>query len=121
MYIFNEYDASFMPRPWEMKERFDTITTDFAYVRWLGDRKGIEKQQGWKNWVDLLKEMVNNKKIRKLLRFREQPLRRAWARDRETVHGLVGQETMKSCQACGELLRIPNLELSARQSAFRHD
>jgi uncharacterized protein YecE (DUF72 family) len=32
-------DTSFVPRPWEMKEKFDLITTDFAYVRWLGDRR----------------------------------------------------------------------------------
>jgi len=24
------------PSPWEMKEKFDLITADFAYVRWLG-------------------------------------------------------------------------------------
>jgi uncharacterized protein YecE (DUF72 family) len=71
-------DTSFVPRPWEMKETFDMITADFAYVRWLGDRKGIEKlTETWdkavvdrssdlKNWVDLLKQMVNDKKIRKL-------------------------------------------------------
>ena len=33
-------DTSFVPRPWEMKEKFDLVTGDFAYVRWLGDRKG---------------------------------------------------------------------------------
>jgi uncharacterized protein YecE (DUF72 family) len=37
-------DTSFMPRPWELKQKFDLVTADFAYVRWLGDRKGIEKQ-----------------------------------------------------------------------------
>ena len=74
-------DTSFMPRPWEVKQKFDLITADFAYVRWLGDRKEIEKQTAtWdktvidrtsdlRNWVDLLKEMVNNKKIRKLFAF----------------------------------------------------
>ena len=36
-----------MPRPWEMKEKFDMITADFAYVRWLGDRKAIEEQTTW--------------------------------------------------------------------------
>src|SRR6266404_1496759 len=36
-------DTSFVSRPWEMKEKFDLITADFAYVRWLGDRKGIEE------------------------------------------------------------------------------
>ena len=33
-------DTSFMPRPWEMKADLDLITADFAYIRWLGDRKG---------------------------------------------------------------------------------
>jgi uncharacterized protein YecE (DUF72 family) len=37
-------DQSWMPRPWEMKEKFDLITADFTYVRWLGDRKGIEER-----------------------------------------------------------------------------
>jgi uncharacterized protein YecE (DUF72 family) len=58
-------DTSFMPRPWEQK--LDLITTDFAYVRWLGDRKGIERETTtWdktivdrgddlRNWVDLFK------------------------------------------------------------------
>jgi uncharacterized protein YecE (DUF72 family) len=74
-------DTSFMPRPWEMKEKFDLITADFAYVRWLGDRKGIEKQTTtWdktvvdriddlKNWVELLRGLVTDKRIRKILAF----------------------------------------------------
>jgi uncharacterized protein YecE (DUF72 family) len=63
-------DQSWMPRPWEMKEKFDLITADFAYVRWLGDGKGIEEQtKTWdktivdrrgdlKNWVELFREFV---------------------------------------------------------------
>jgi uncharacterized protein YecE (DUF72 family) len=35
-------DQSWMPRPWEMASKFDLVTADFDYVRWLGDRKGIE-------------------------------------------------------------------------------
>jgi uncharacterized protein YecE (DUF72 family) len=74
-------DTSFVPRPWEMKGKFDMITADFAYVRWLGDRHGIEKvTQVWdktvvdrkndlKNWVTVLKELVLNKKIRQLFAF----------------------------------------------------
>jgi uncharacterized protein YecE (DUF72 family) len=31
-----------MPRPAEWFAKFDPITADFAYVRLLGDRKGIE-------------------------------------------------------------------------------
>ena len=33
---------SWMPNPAELK--FDPITTDWTYIRWLGDRKGIEEQ-----------------------------------------------------------------------------
>jgi Protein of unknown function DUF72 len=36
-------DQSWVPRSWEMKEKFELITADFTYVRWLGDRKGIEQ------------------------------------------------------------------------------
>ena len=74
-------DTSFMPRPWEMKEKFDLVTADFAYVRWLGNRKQIEKQTTtWdktvvdrradlKKWADLLWDLVNSKKIRKLFAY----------------------------------------------------
>jgi uncharacterized protein YecE (DUF72 family) len=37
-------DQSWMPRPAQWFEKFNPITADFAYVRWLGDRKGIEQQ-----------------------------------------------------------------------------
>ncbi len=74
-------DTSFVPRPWEMKEKFDLITADFAYVRWLGDRKGIEKQTTtWdktiidrtgdlKNWVEVFKSLVSNTKVLKIFAF----------------------------------------------------
>ena len=64
-------DTSFVPRPWEMKEKFDLITADFAFVRWLGDRKGIEKQtttwdkavvdrrEDLTNWVELFRQFVS--------------------------------------------------------------
>lgn len=35
-------DQEWMPRPDQLK--FDYVTTDFAYIRLLGDRKGIERQ-----------------------------------------------------------------------------
>lgn len=41
-------DQAWMPRPSQWFEKFDPITADFTYVRWLGDRKGIEKQT--KTW-----------------------------------------------------------------------
>jgi uncharacterized protein YecE (DUF72 family) len=74
-------DTSFMPRPWEMKEKFDLVTADFAYVRWLGDRKGIEKQTTtWdkvivdrksdlKKWVTVFKSLVSNTKVLKIFAF----------------------------------------------------
>jgi uncharacterized protein YecE (DUF72 family) len=40
-------DQAWMPRPAELFERFPSddgpITADFTYIRWLGDRKGIER------------------------------------------------------------------------------
>ncbi len=74
-------DTSFVARPWEMKEKFDLITADFAYVRWLGDRKGIEKQtttwdkaivdrtSDMKNWVEVFKSLVSNSKVLKIFAF----------------------------------------------------
>ena len=74
-------DTSFVPRPWEIEEKFELITADFVYVRWLGDRKGIEKlTETWdkpvvdrtmdlRNWVVLLKQMVNDKRIRKMFAY----------------------------------------------------
>jgi uncharacterized protein YecE (DUF72 family) len=74
-------DTSFVPRPWEMKEQMDLVTADFIYVRWLGDRKGIEKQtKAWdkpivdregdlRKWVDLLRRLVTDKRVRKLVAY----------------------------------------------------
>jgi uncharacterized protein YecE (DUF72 family) len=68
-------------RPWELKQQFDLVTADFSYVRWLGDRKGIEQRtKTWdktvvdrkndlKNWVDVFKSMVANKKVLKIFAF----------------------------------------------------
>lgn len=33
-------DLFYMPRPLELPEDFDPVTSDLIYVRWLGDRKG---------------------------------------------------------------------------------
>jgi uncharacterized protein YecE (DUF72 family) len=41
-------DQAWMPRPAEWFSRFDPITADFTYIRWLGDRKGIEEKT--KTW-----------------------------------------------------------------------
>jgi uncharacterized protein YecE (DUF72 family) len=41
-------DHPWMPRPGEILSRFDAINSDFAYIRLLGDRKGIEEKT--KSW-----------------------------------------------------------------------
>lgn len=53
-------DHAWMPRPAELFEKLDPITADFTYIRWLGDRKGIEEQtKTWgKTIVDRRKELV---------------------------------------------------------------
>ena len=72
-------DQSWMPRPAQWFEKLDPITADFTYVRWLGDRKGIEEQtKTWDKvivdrsedlaeWVEVLKT-VHKRKI-KILAF----------------------------------------------------
>jgi uncharacterized protein YecE (DUF72 family) len=74
-------DTSFMPRPWEMKGDLDLLTADFVYVRWLGDRKGIEaltttwekvivdRTAELKDWTQVLWKMINNSKIRKIFAY----------------------------------------------------
>jgi uncharacterized protein YecE (DUF72 family) len=53
-------DHSWMPRPAQLFEQFDPITADFTYIRWLGDRKGIEQRT--KTWdvaiVDRTQELA---------------------------------------------------------------
>jgi uncharacterized protein YecE (DUF72 family) len=36
-------DQSWMPNAEELESRFDPVTADWTYIRWLGDRKGIER------------------------------------------------------------------------------
>ncbi|MDP9161567.1 MAG: DUF72 domain-containing protein [Acidobacteriota bacterium] len=64
-------DQSWMPRPWEMTNRLDLITSDFTYVRWLGDRKGIEevtrtwdktvidRREDLTNWVEVFRHFLS--------------------------------------------------------------
>jgi uncharacterized protein YecE (DUF72 family) len=67
-------DQSWMPRPAQYFEKFDPITADFTYVRWVGDRKEIELQtKVWdkiivdrhaelSDWANIL-EKVHQRKI----------------------------------------------------------
>jgi uncharacterized protein YecE (DUF72 family) len=74
-------DTSFMPRPWELKESLDLITSDFAYVRWLGNRKQIEtvttvwdkaivdRTDDLAHWVKLCRDIVAQRKVKRLFLF----------------------------------------------------
>jgi uncharacterized protein YecE (DUF72 family) len=50
-------DQSWMPHPNELSNRFDPITADWTYIRWLGDRKGIEKVT--KTWDKVVVDRTN--------------------------------------------------------------
>jgi len=62
-------DHSWMPRPTQLFESFDPVTAGFTYIRWLGDRKGIEeKTKTWdsvivdrsgelKEWVEIVRKV----------------------------------------------------------------
>jgi hypothetical protein len=54
----------------------------------------VDRKSDLRNWVDVLKQMMNTKKILKLF-ARKQPLRRTRASNGETIHGFVGQETVE--------------------------
>jgi uncharacterized protein YecE (DUF72 family) len=74
-------DQSWMPRPWEMKPDLNVITSDFLYVRWLGDRKGIEavtkvwdktiidKTADLEKWVEVLKKLASGQMKMKTFAF----------------------------------------------------
>ena len=64
-------DLSYMPRPWEFAPKFNPITADFTYIRWLGNRKGIEAvTQSWdklvvdrrddlRKWAELFRHSID--------------------------------------------------------------
>ena len=74
-------DTSFVPRPWELKKPLDLITVDFAYVRWLGNRKQIEtvtttwdktivdRTEDLANWANFLRSLVLDKRLRMIFAF----------------------------------------------------
>jgi uncharacterized protein YecE (DUF72 family) len=66
-------DHAWMPRPKQQFERVDPITSDFTYVRWLGDRKGIEeKTKTWdKTIVDRTADLVEWVEVLKKVRRRK--------------------------------------------------
>ncbi len=51
-------DHPWMPRPKEWMARGDPITAEFTYIRWLGDRKGIEEET--KTWDKVIVNRERN-------------------------------------------------------------
>jgi uncharacterized protein YecE (DUF72 family) len=106
-------DQEWMPRPPELFEKFDPITADFSYVRWLGDRKGIEEQtRVWdkvivdrtselKEWAGVFQKFVV--RTFKIL---------AYANNHYAGHGPV---TIKLFWDCGIRSRIPSPASTAFQ------
>jgi uncharacterized protein YecE (DUF72 family) len=45
-------DQVWMPTISQLAEKLDVLTADFTYIRWIGDRKGIEKQT--KTWDKII-------------------------------------------------------------------
>ncbi len=66
-------DHPWMPRPKEYLAKADAITTDFTYIRWLGDRKAIEeltklwdktivdRSSDLEEWVKACRNFLKNK------------------------------------------------------------
>jgi uncharacterized protein YecE (DUF72 family) len=81
-------DQSWMPRPAEWFERFDPITADFTYIRWLGDRKGIERRT--KTWDKTILDC--REPLREWVKVCDQAVRRgvqvfAFANNHYAGHG----------------------------------
>jgi hypothetical protein len=88
-----------MPSPSELK--FDPITADWTYIRWLGDRKGIEEQTTtWDRTVvdrtaehELGRLLLPDQESRRAhLRLRQQPLCGACACDDCEISGTLDGE-----------------------------
>jgi uncharacterized protein YecE (DUF72 family) len=68
-------DHAWMPHGDEVEKLFDPVTTDFSYIRLIGDRSGIEKitktwdkevinqEESLKRWARVLEHLVNKKTI----------------------------------------------------------
>jgi uncharacterized protein YecE (DUF72 family) len=67
-------DHSWMPRPWEIDANLDLATSDWTYVRWLGDRKEIEavtnnrwdktvvdRETDLTNWAEVFRQFLGRK------------------------------------------------------------
>jgi uncharacterized protein YecE (DUF72 family) len=68
-------DHAWMPRPHELFETGNPITADFTFVRWIGDRKGIEERtkvwnrtiidrtEDLREWVKILSKVARRVRV----------------------------------------------------------
>ena len=66
-------DHVWMPRPHEYFDAGDPVTANFSYIRWIGDRKGIEEQTiRWdrvivnrehetEEWIPVIRQMLKRR------------------------------------------------------------
>lgn len=66
-------DHSWMPRPTELFDKFDVITANFTYVRWMGDRRGtttetkrwdrvtVDRTRELQEWVEIFAKITDRK------------------------------------------------------------
>ncbi len=72
---FTLIDQSWMTRISELLQKFDLDTAEFAYIRWLGDRKGIEqitkswdrvvvdREEDLKQWVIPVRTLLGRNRV----------------------------------------------------------
>jgi uncharacterized protein YecE (DUF72 family) len=65
-------DQAWMPRPAQWFEKFDPITAHFAYIRLLGDRKGIEEKT--KIWDKVI--IDRTRELKEWVGYTQQIIRR---------------------------------------------
>ena len=101
---FTLIDHPWMTRPTALLQQDDIVTSDFAYVRMLGDRSAIEGMT--KSWhetvIDRSREVEEWAAVVDALLSREQSFRGAFAGDYASVFGDAERET-KETAADGKL------------------
>jgi hypothetical protein len=95
-----------------MKGALDLVTSDFAYVRWLGNRKRIEertttwdktvidRQADLRSWVVVLRRLVEDKRIRNIFAFANNHCRTCPGHSDVLQEPLERQERVESALSC---------------------
>jgi uncharacterized protein YecE (DUF72 family) len=106
-----------LPGPAELAEKFDPITTDWAYVRWLGDRKGIE--QITRTWHKVVVDRTNQ--LSSWVDFCDQTTRRgvtvyAYANNHDAGFGPATVELFRNLWSAKGLPNIGRPQRTSQES-----